>query len=51
MLEEANGLRRVGHKRLARDMEKQAKAYLQNNSRNNVGGQVSVRDLGATTTL
>lgn len=50
MLEEASALRRLRRKRLARDLEKQAKAYLQSNSAiTSAGFSVSVRDLGATT--
>jgi len=51
MLEEANALRRLRRKRQARDLEKQAKAYLQNNSAITLAGfSVSVRALGAATT-
>jgi tetratricopeptide (TPR) repeat protein len=51
MLEQASALRHLRRKRLARDLEKRAKAYLQTNSANRSAGfSVSVRDLGAATT-
>jgi len=51
MREQAIALRRLRRKRLARDLEKRAKAYLQANSANTPARfSVSVRDLGAATT-
>lgn len=51
MMEQASALRHLRRKRLARDLEKRAKAYLQTNSANTSAGfSVSVRDLRAATT-
>ena len=50
MLVRATALRRLGRKRLARDLEKRAKAYLRNNPTTNLSGYtVSLRDLAGAT--
>ncbi|HEY7304752.1 MAG TPA: tetratricopeptide repeat protein [Bryobacteraceae bacterium] len=48
MLEQATTLHQLGHKKMARDLEKRAKAWLRDNpTRNPAGYTVSVRDLAA----
>lgn len=50
MLVQAIALRRLGRKRLARDLEKRAKACLRNNSTANLAGYtLSLRDLAGAT--